>query len=191
MKIFFLFLLLSVSSFAIDKKNKKLTPFQSRIDQCFIGSIEAKNLVDLKQLYLEVVKKFALRASETTYREVIYSIGSEKRKLRYEDGTAEIYQIESDDKVTLISTETLDKDQQNDKMRYKTKSSEARLDQLLNRAEIKSDFIKTTEYREKQLVLNLVWSDGVIRNLSAQFSADRMKLDCQKKSAADICDCHH
>ncbi len=191
MKIFFLILFLGVSSFALDKKNKKLTPFQSRIDQCFIGQIEVKNLVDLKQLYLEVVKKYALRASETVYREVLYSVGAEKRKLRFEDGIVQIYKIEANDNVTLISTETLEKDQQNDKLRYKIKSLESRLDQHLNRAEIKSDFIKTIEYREKQLVLNLVWSDGSIRNLIAQFSADRMKLDCQKKSAADICDCHH
>lgn len=191
MKIFFAIFILSLSASALDKKNKKLSPFQSRIDQCFIGQIDVKNLVDLKQLYMEVVKTYALRASETVYREVIYSVGSEKRKLRYEDGFAQIFKIDADDKVSLISTEALGKDPQNDKLRYKTKSPEARLDQLLNRAEIKSDFIKTVEYREKQLVLNLVWSDGQIRNLSAQFSADRMKLDCQKKSAADICDCHH
>lgn len=191
MKLFFLIFFLCFSSVALDKKNKKLTPFQSRIDQCFIGQIEVKNLVDLKQLYLEIVKKYALRASETIYREVIYSVGGEKRKLRFEDGIVQIFKIEANDNVTLISTETLGKDQQNDKLRYKIKSAEARLDQLLTRAEIKSDFIRTIEYREKQLVLNLVWSDGKIRNLNAQFSADRMKLDCQKKSVADICDCHH
>lgn len=191
MRIFFAVLLLSLSASAIDKKNKKLSPFQSRIDQCFIGQVEVKNLVTLKQLYLEIVKKYALRASETTYREVTYSLGAEKRKLRFEDGVVQMFKIESDDKVTLISKEELANDSQNDKLRYKIKSPEARLDQLLNRAEIKSDFIKTTEYREKQLVLNLVWSDGEIRNLNAQFSADRMKLDCQKKSTADICDCRH
>jgi len=191
MKIFWLVLFLSVSTFGIDKKNKKLSPFQSKIDQCFIGQIEVKNLVEIKELYLEIVKNYALRASETVYREVVYSVGTEKRKLRFEDGTVQIFKVDSEDNVALLSTETLSKDPQNDKLRYKTKSPEARLDQLLNRAEIKSDFVKTVEYRDKQLVLNLVWSDGKIRNLNAQFSADRMKLDCQKKSSADICDCRH
>lgn len=190
MKIFFLVFLLCCSALAIDKKNKKLTPFQTRIDQCFTSQIEVKNLLDLKQLYLEIVRKFALRSSETVFREVIYSDSIDTKKLRFEDGVVQIFKIESDDKVSLISTESLEKDRQNDKMRYKIKSPEARLDQLLNRSTVKSDFIKTLEYREKQLVLNLVWSDGIIRNLSAQFSAEKLKLDCQKKKIADICDCH-
>jgi hypothetical protein len=191
MKLFSLIFLLSVSVFALDPKNKKLTPFQERINECFSGQIDVKNLVDLKQVYLEIVRNFPLRASETTYREVIYRDGNEKRKLRLEDGVVQIFKIEADDKVTLISTENITKDAPSDKLRYKTKSPEARLDQLLNRGEIKSDFIKTNEYRSKQLVLNLVWSDGLIREMSVQFGAEKRKLDCQKKSAADICDCHN
>jgi hypothetical protein len=191
MKIFFLVFLLSLSALALDKKNKKLTPFQERINECFIRQIDVKNLVNLKQLYLEIVRQYQLRASETTYREVIYAVGGEKRKLRFEDGVVNIYRVEADEKVTLISSESIAQSGSNDKMRYKLRTPEARLDELLNRAEIKFDFIKTTEFRSAQLILNLVWDNGVIQNLSAQFGSENRRLECQKKSVADICDCKH
>lgn len=177
-----------------EKKVRKLSPFQSRINECFAGQVDVKDLLQLKKLYIQIVNNFTLHASETTFREVVYMQKNEKRKLRYEGGVVSIYRIEDDEKAILLSEEKLgetSKASSNDSLRYKTKSPESHLDQILTTAQIKSDFIKTTEYRSKQLTLNLVWSDGVIKNLTAEFANQKNKLDCKKKDSIDICDCHN
>ena len=190
MKIFVLFFLIAFASFAqTEKRPKKLSPFQASIDKCLSGQVNVKDLLDDKKLYLEIVKNFTLQASETTFREVIFMRAGQKQKLHFEDGVVQIYKIDADENVTLISTENLMKAPKDDGMRYKTRSLETRLDEFLTGGEIKSDFMKTTEYRSKQLVLNLVWSDGAIKNLTAQFTSEKQKLECQKKDIADICEC--
>lgn len=173
---------------------QRLSPFQSKINECFKGQVDVKDLLQLKKLYIQIVSSFNLHSSETIFREVVYMQKNEKRKLRYENGVVTIFRIEDDEKAVVLSEEKLSgttKSTTNDSLRYKTKSLEAQLDQLLTSAQIKSDFIKTTEYRSKQLTLNLVWSDGAIKNLTAQFADEKNKLECQRKDLIDICDCHN
>ena len=172
------------------KKIKKLSPYQTAIDKCFEGQIPAGQLYDNKKLYFEITKIFTLQASETTFREVDFSQDGEKRKLRYEDGTVKIYKIDSDDNVNLIKTEDMNETGKNSGMRYKVNSVEAKLNQHLNRAAVKSDFFKTEEFRSKQLSLELVWDSANIKKLTAKFGPEKKQiLECQKSSTQDICEC--
>lgn len=186
----FLIFVLSLSVQAQTKKVKKLSPYQSAIDKCFEGQLPVADLFENKKLYFEITKLFTLQASETTYREVDYVQDSEKRKLRFEDGVVKIYKVDSDENVNLIRTEDMSEPNKHTGMRYKIKSLEAKLNELLNRASIRSDFIKTTEYRSKQLQLELSWDSQNIKKLTARFGPDKKQvLECQRPSTQDICEC--
>ncbi len=176
-----------------EKKPKRLSPFHTHINECFDGQLNIEKIKDSKTLYLEIVNKFVLQSSETTFREVIYTQAGEKRKLVYEDGVMKIDRFDAEEKVHQISSETLTSGSQNSGMRYKINTLEAKLQQQLNRATIQSDFTKTTEFRAKQIVLNMVWSDSAIKNLNVQFGGEpdivKRQLVCQKKEIVDICEC--
>lgn len=186
----FLIFVFSLSVQAQTKKTKKLSPYQSAIDKCFEGQLPVTDLFENKKLYFEITKLFTLQASETTYREVDYVQDSEKRKLRFEDGVVKIYKVDSEQNVNLIRTEDMSEAGKHTGMRYKIKSLEAKLNELLNRASIRSDFIKTTEYRSKQLQLELSWDSQNIKKLTARFGPDKKQvLECQRPSTQDICEC--
>ena len=172
------------------KKIKKLSPYQGAIDRCFEGRIPSASLYDNKKLYFEITKAFTLQASETTFREVDFVQDGERRKLRYEEGLVKIYKIDSDDNVNLIKTEDMNEPGKNSGMRYKVNSVEAKLNQHLNRAIVKSDFFKTEEFRSKQLSLELVWDSEKIKKLTAKFGPEKKQiLECQRSSTQDICEC--
>ncbi len=187
--VFSIIFLLTLSAQATLKKSRKLTPYQVQIENCFAGRIPASKISDSKSLYGEISKQFPLQASETNFREVIFIQNGEKKKLRYEEDIAQIYRIEADEKLTELSKDNMSESNKNNGMRYKINSRESKLNQLLNGAQIQSDFIKTTEYRSKQIVLNLVWSDTKIKNLSVQFTGLTKNLECQLKETTDICNC--
>ena len=183
-------LFLSLNAGAAEKKVKKsLSPYQQAIKKCFEDQVDVGGVVDNKKLYLEIVKAFPLQASETTFREVLYAVGGENRKLRLEDGVVQIFKIDADEKVQLLSSDDVNRFSNSNGMRYKLKGIEAKIAERLIRAEIKSDFVKTSEYRAKQLTLNLVWLNGQIKNLTALISGEKLKLECQKLDLADICEC--
>lgn len=191
-RIIFLLLLLFAGSLSFAQgmaKKKHLSPFQVNIDKCFAGKVSVTGLTDNMKLYLEIVKKFPLQASETTFRELVYIQNGQKKKLRLEDGVVQVFNVAENDEVKLVETEDLNKAAVSNGMRYKVNSAEARLNQLLNRANIKSDYVKTTEYRSQEVVLQLVWDNGKIKSMSVEFGVEKPKLECLKKSAADICDC--
>lgn len=179
------------SVFALEKKIKKLSPFKDNINRCFEGQLDLAQVKDNKTLYFEITKKFPLQASETTFREVVYTQNTEKRKLVYENGEIYIYAFDREGKIKLTTQDNLTGNSQNTGMRYKVNSLEAKIKQLLNRAKIQSDYTKTSEFRTKQTTLNIVWSDSAIKNLEVLFSDEKTKLDCQKKENVDICECKH
>ena len=190
MKLLFTVLLFSLTVGAQSKKVKKLSPYQAAIESCFAGSIPAGQINDNKRLYFEISKIYILRASETTFREVTYVEGGTSKKLRFEDGVVQLYEVDKDQNVNLVKTDSLAQDIKNNSMRYKVNSPEARMNQLLNRAEIKSDFVKTSEYRSKQLSLDLVWSDDQIRKFTAKFEGEKPRtLECVRRESSDICEC--
>jgi hypothetical protein len=186
----FLFFIISLSVQAQTKKVRKLSPYQTAIDKCFEGQIPSGQLYDNKKLYFEITKVFTLQASETTFREVDFTQDGQKRKLRYEEGIVKIYSVDADENVNLIKTEDMNETGKNSGMRYKVNSVEAKLNQHLNRAVVKSDFFKTEEFRSKQLSLELVWDSTQIKKLSAKFGPEKkLILECQRPSTQDICEC--
>lgn len=186
----FLIFIFSLNVQAQAKKVRKLSPYQAAIEKCFEGQIPAALLYDNKKLYFEITKAFTLQASETTFREVDFTQDGERKKLRYEEGAVKIYKIDSDENVNLVKTEDMFDAGKNSGMRYKVNSVEAKLNQHLNRAVIKSDFFKTEEFRSKQLSLELVWDSGNIKKLTAKYGAEKKQiLECQRPSTQDICEC--
>ncbi len=190
MKIIFLILFFSLSIQAQSKRVKKNSPYQSAIENCFVGSVPASQINDNRRLYHEISKVFILLASETTFREVSYVESGVSKKLRFEDGIVQLFEVDKDQNVNLVKTDNLAQDIKNNSMRYKVNSPEARINQILNRAEIKSDFVKTSEYRSKQLSLELVWSDDQIRKLNAKIEGEKPRtLECIRRETSDICEC--
>lgn len=189
MRFWFLVLVL-VSLKAFAEKKQKLSPFQVNIDQCVQSAFAVAKIDSNKKLYSALVENFALLGSETTFREALYKEAGELKKLKYEDQVARIYSVADDESIKLISTEELGYKPATTGARYKISTPEARLNELLIHAEFKSDFVKTREYRSKQVLLNLAWSDGQIKNLSAELPGGK-KLECSRKATADICTCTH
>lgn len=183
---FFLLIFFVVAAEASQKK--KLSPFQAKIDQCVASKFPVNKIDSSKKLYAALVENFSLQGSETTFREVIYKELGETRKLRFEDGMVRIFRIDEDESLSKLSTEELGYKPSGSGARYRAKTPEARMNELLAKAEIKSDFAKTTEYRSKQVLLNISWSDNQIKEISADLPGGK-KLECQRKLAADICEC--
>lgn len=180
--------LLGVRSPAPSKR--RITPYQEQIEKCFGDMLPQVTAIrDNKMLYTDVARIYTLQASETTYREVVYVINGDKRKLKYDDDKVQLYKVDGEGVLTLYASDNLEADSKSNGLRYKISSRETRMNQLLNGAQIQSDFMKTTEYRSKQLILNLVWSDSKIKNLTVQFDGGKKTLECEQKDSSDICNC--
>jgi hypothetical protein len=183
---FAVILLLALGSHAVAKK--KLSPFQAKIDQCVASKFLVSKIDNNKKLYAALVENFSLQGSETTFREVLYKEQGETRKLRFEDGVVRIFRVADDESLSKLSTEELSYKPSGSGVRYRAQTPEARINELLAKAEIKSDFAKTTEYRSKQVLLNIVWTDNQIKEISADLPGGK-RLECQRKQASDICEC--
>ena len=182
-----LLLLLTVTSSAAPKR--KISPYQAKIDECVASKFPVSKIDSNRKLYAALIENFSLQGSETTFREVLFKEQNEMRKLRFEEGVVRIFKIADDQSLQKIMTEELGYNPSGTGLRYRSKTPEARMNELLAKAEIKSDFVKTTEYRSKQVLLNIIWTDNEIKAISADLPGGK-KLECQRKQAADICDCH-
>lgn len=182
---------IGLSGIRVPAPNKRrITPYQEQIEKCFGDMLPAVTAIhDNKTLYTDLARIYTLQASETTYREVVYTINAEKRKLKYDDDKVQLYKVDGEGVLTLYATDNLSADSKSNGLRYKISSRETRMNQLLNGAQIQSDFMKTTEFRSKQLMLNLVWSDSKIKNLNVQFDGGKKTLECEQKDTADLCTC--
>ena len=170
-------------------QKRKLSPYQTNIDRCVTSKASVAKIDSNKKLYAFLAQNFSLQGSETTFREVLFNEAGEVRKLRYEDGVVKIFKVSEDESLKKLSTEELGYLPSGGGARYKSKTPEARLNELLAKAEIKNDFTKTVEYRSKQVLLNIIWSDNQIKSISADLPGGK-KLECLRKQAADICECH-
>lgn len=169
---------------------RRITPYQEQIEKCFGDMLpEVTKIRDNKMLYTDVARIYTLQASETTYREVVYTVNSEKRKLKYDDDIVQLYKVDAEGALTPYATDNLSADSKSNGLRYKISSRETRMNQLLSGAQIQSDFMKTTEYRSKQLILNLIWQDSKIKNLKVQFEDGKKTLECEQKESSDLCTC--
>lgn len=190
MKFFFLlsWLLFSHNSWA--QKKETLTPFQTNIQRCVDKKIDVKSIDNNKKLYDAIEQFYALSSSETLYREVQYTQKGELKKLKLEDGVVQIFNVEDEDgTIKLLSTEKFGEKKEDNLVRYKFRSVEAKMNQLLFRADIKSDYQKIKETRSKKVVLNIIWSDNQIISLNIDFLREKKVLNCLLKEQSDICNC--
>ncbi len=190
MKFIFLISFCFYSRFAFAEKKVLLTPFQTNIQNCTDKKFDVLKIDSNKKLYDALDKFYALATSETLYREVVYTQKGEERKMKFEDGVIQIFTVEGeDDTFKLLSSEKFGEKKEDYQARHKVRSAEARINQLLFRAEIKTDYQKVKETRAKQVIMNITWSDGQIKSLSIEFSGEKKALSCIQKELADICNC--
>lgn len=191
---FAVFLLVTMSLWAQPKvKRNLLTPYQQSLETCFGGQIDGARLNTHSQLYRSIASQYALISSETVYREVEYAQNNENRKLKYENSQLSIYSINDEGAVRLLSSEVFNQQttalKSQDRSRHKRLSPEARIDQLLFRANIKSDYKKIREQRLQKLVLNMSWSGEVLKSMQVEFLDGKKTLNCSQIGSADICIC--
>ncbi|MEQ1723908.1 MAG: hypothetical protein ABL930_12090 [Pseudobdellovibrio sp.] len=179
----------SFSNFVWAQKKVKLNPFQTNLQSCFGTQIDVLKIDNYKKLYKAIEQAYSLISSETLFREVLYKQKGELKKLKYEAGQIQIFRVDEDDNSNLISSEKIGQKTDGYELRQKSLSPEARINQLLFRADIRSDFIKIKEVRVKQLDLNIIWSDSRIKSLTALFGAGKKTLTCNQLEAVDICSC--
>jgi len=170
-------------------KQAKPTPYQQSLQRCLGGQLDGLKLNTHSQLYEVIVKKYPLISSETLYREVIYRLNDEDRKLKFENSQLGLYSVDPEGAVRLLSTESFLQTPGSDQLRQKRLSPEARIDQLLFRASIKSDYRKMKEQRLQGLVLNVSWSGRILKNLQVEFPESKKILSCSQSGSTDICIC--
>lgn len=174
------------------QKKTVLTPYQSNLQSCLDKNFDIQKINTNKKLYKSIEQFYALITSETLYREVLYAHKRELKKLKYADGLIQIFKVlDEDDSVSLLSSEKFGEKKEDYQARHKMRSVEERINQILFRANITSDFQRIKETRAKQLVLNIVWTDGQIKSLNIEFLADKKALNCTQKELIDICNCQN
>jgi len=171
-------------------KKAVLTTYQNSLFDCLDKKIEIKKIDNHKKLYKNIELFYTLLTSETVYREVLYTQKNELKKLKYEAGVIQIFKIlDEDDSLSLLLTEKFSEKNEDYQARHKIRTAEARISQLLFRADIKSDFQKIKETRAKHLHINVVWVDNKIKSLNIEFLNEKKTLNCIQKEQIDICSC--
>lgn len=190
MKFFFVLGVFLYAQLIMAQKKAVLAPFQASIKECLNKSIDVKKIDTNKKLYDVVKQHYPLSSNETLFREVSYSLKGQEKKLKFEDGVIQIYDVNEDDEsLKLTSSEKFDENKVDALSRHKIRSADARINQLLFRADIKSDYQKTKEIRSKQVELNIIWSDNQIKSLNIDFLTEKKVLSCLQKDRTDICNC--
>lgn len=162
-------------------KPQRVTPFQKTVKTCFSQDIETAHMKTIQHIYDELVQKFALISSVVEYREVLYKDLNVTKKLKYENGQLNLYKISDEDnfQLTPLVNDT----------RQKSLTTESYLNQLLVKAEIKSDWMRTRELRAKSIQVLLTRMDQELTRLEVNLLGVGKKLICTKKSSSDVCSC--
>lgn len=172
------------------QKKNVLTPYQANLQSCLDKNFDVKKISNNKNLYKGIEQFYALITSETLYREVLYMQKRELKKLKYAGGVIQIFKVlDEDDSLSLLSSEKFGEKKEDNLPRHKMRSAEERINQLLFRADIKSDFQKIKETRAKDLLLNIVWADKEIQSLNVELLSGKKVLSCIQKELIDICNC--
>lgn len=168
-------------------KSSKLSVFQKEILSCFeekLKSLDTKNLnikglKTMNDLYKELENNFSLISSETISRETIYETDRQTKKLKLEQSKISQYLVKSDGTLEVINVDA----------RQQGLTDEGRMNQILFKVKIKSDWQSVREKRERLSTLEYRKQDGKIIYLS--FSSEKLKnnLECQVKEDLDICLC--
>ncbi|MFZ3231013.1 MAG: hypothetical protein WA160_12465 [Pseudobdellovibrio sp.] len=157
----------------------KLTPFQQNIKACFTFPIDIKNVQNLKQLYDILDKHYPLKTNETIYREVLYKEKAELKKLKLENGLISLYKVSDDDTVKLLINDA----------RQRGLTDDSSINQLLQRAEVKSDWVKVKEVRSQQTLLHFSRESGQFKSIVFEKIGTKLKIECVNKETSDICLC--
>lgn len=172
----FSFFLLGLTAWATDSK---LTPFQKNIKLCLKNQLEPTQLKNLNNLYESLDKRFALRTTETIYREVLFKEKKELKKLKLTKGKIALYKILSDKTIQLID----------DDARQKGLTEDSAMNQLLVHADIQSDWLKVKETRAEHTTLYYSRQQGLLVSLTFEIEHEKLKLECLNINLSDICLC--
>ena len=157
----------------------RLAPFQKNIKLCLKNQIEIKKIKNLNQLYESLNKKFALRTTETIYREVLFKQKSQNKKLKLENGKIALFKVLADETIVL----------ENNDARQKGLTEDSAMNQLLASADVQSDWFKIKETRSERTTLIYYRQDGQLKTLSFEKSGESGKLECSSIETSDICLC--
>lgn len=185
--LFFLILFSLQTSFA--QKKLKMSPYQSNIKQCLGASVDVYKIDSNRDVYRYIQANYSLVYSETLYREVVFKQKEGMKKIKLEMGKIITYAVSEDDSLMLLGTEKIGDKSINNELRQKPLSADARMDQLLFQADIRSDYAKIHEVRSKQLSLTLEKNNSNIKSLNIDFENGKRSLNCQKLEAQEICSC--
>lgn len=187
--IFFAFVLLKLfavilsSSLAVASRAKeKPTLFQTTIQQCLPSlKLDLKKVQTLSQLYTAIEQKYLLTSSTVLAREVVFKDKNETKKLKYQNGQLSMYKIldEEDQQLVPIAND----------VRQKSATTESYLNQLLIRADIRSDWMQSKEFRSGSWVVVVTKEDQILTGLKIESFDLKNKLECSQKTGADVCSC--
>lgn len=190
MRLFFIVaasVFLTISAAAVRKNS--LNVYQLSLKPCLDKKIDLQKIDNNKNLYKVIEQNYTLLTSETTYREVLFKLKSKLKKLKFEAGRIQIFDVDADENLSLVSTEKIGEMGDGYLVRQKKLSPESRINQLLFQADIRSDLQIIKEKRTKQVELNITWSDSEIKNMSIDFKNENSTLVCSLKDSLDICIC--
>ena len=174
------FFLISLSFFnAAFAADAKLTPFQKNIKQCLNDRVKSSEIKTLEDLYRSIDKAFPLRTNETVEREIVFTEKGESRKLKVIQGKISIYRVLPNKTIELINNDA----------RQKGLTEDSAVNQLLLRADIKSDWLNVRETRSGLATLDYRRQEGQIKSLVFQIAKDKVRLECSNIDLSDICSC--
>lgn len=173
-------------------RKPKLNPYQTTLLACLNPAIDVSAIDTHKKLYKAIESYHPLLTSEMTYRETLYRQKGELKKLRFENGAVQVFAVDDDENLTLLSSEKVGPEAQAgiNILRHRPLSAEARIQQLLIRADIRSDFSKVKEVRAGKVVMTISWSKEQIKSLLIEFGDTKKSLNCTQKENTDICSCN-
>lgn len=163
------------------RKATGLSPFQKNVQSCLQDDVDAKKLNTVAKVYQYITEKYALASSEVVGREVLYKVKDESRKLKYENGKLQLFKILEDEDDRLVPV--------NNEVRQKSLTTEAYLTQLLLLADIRSDWMRTSEKRLGSTQVVITTMDGDIKTLQVEKNLLKKKLDCNRNEGIESCLC--
>lgn len=177
---FFIFQISPMQAFSA-RKTVELTPFQKNVQTCLQGQVDPKKLTSLAKIYSFVSERYLLLSSEVLGREVLYKVKDERRKLRYENGKLQLFKFSKDEDEVSIPL--------NNEVRQRSLTTEAYLTQLLLHADIRSDWMKSSEKRAGATHVILTTSDGEIKSLQIDRNELKKTLECARTDGVESCSC--
>jgi hypothetical protein len=130
-------------------------------------------------LYDVIDKQYPLKTTETIYREIQYKDKNEMRKLKLEKGIISIYKVTDEDTLKLLNNDA----------RQKGLTDDSSINQLLQNADIRGDWVNVKEVRSDQTLVYFGRERDQFKSITWQQLGHTSKLECTNKESSDICFC--